>query len=154
MSLFTRNFHAINIPPLFAFTLFFIAGIIFNSAVSLFLTIFLFLLCCCGFAYKKNISTHAQLVACSFFMLAGAWLHQKELRDYHDFYAFIENKKWSSTWRAHQAWHANPENSTNLLTHSPLAPALRREGQGEGSFFQPRSNRTKRDSLLHHDSTS
>jgi len=97
MHFFTSNFHCINIPPLFAITLFFIVGIIWHSAVSLFFILFLTTLCCTLFAYKKQFAFPTQFIMCSFFVLAGAWLHQKELRDYDGFYAFIDNKKFSVT---------------------------------------------------------
>jgi len=78
-------------PPLFAITLFFMIGIIFHSVVPLFFTIFLFTSCVAFFAYKRNSTL--SIVICAFFALAGAWLHQKELHDYDEFYTFVENKK-------------------------------------------------------------
>ena len=92
MHFFTKNFHLINIPPLFAITLFFIIGIIWHTTLTLFLIIFAFLLCCSILAHIKQLQLPQQLILCSFFVCAGAWLHQKELHDYDNFYTFTNNE--------------------------------------------------------------
>lgn len=97
MYFFTKNFHLINIPPLFAITLFFIIGIILHAAVTLFLIVFGLILCCSLLAYTKQLPLPKQLLLCSFFAYAGAFLYQKEIRDYDDFYAFIDNQKITIT---------------------------------------------------------
>jgi predicted membrane metal-binding protein len=88
MQFFTQHFHLINIPPLLIITLFFIIGIIAHTYIALFCVLFFISLGGAFFAYKQHIPLPKQLLLCSFFMLAGAYLHQKELRDYDDFYAF------------------------------------------------------------------
>lgn len=97
MQLLSKNFHLINIPPLFAITLFFIFGIIWHTSLTLFVIIFAFLLCYTLFAYSKQLPFPKQLILCIFFMYLGAYLHQKELNDYNDFYAFTHNKKVTIT---------------------------------------------------------
>ncbi len=97
MYLFTKNFHLINIPPLFIITLFFIVGIIWHTTLIPFLAILVLLLFCALFAHLKQLPFPKQLILCSFFVCTGAWLHQKELRDYDDFYTFAHNKKITIT---------------------------------------------------------
>lgn len=97
MYLFTKNFHLINIPPLFIITLFFIVGIIWHTTLIPFLAILVLLLFCALFAHLKQLPFPKQLILCSFFVCTGAWLHQKELRDYDDFYTFAHNKKITVT---------------------------------------------------------
>lgn len=93
----SKNFHLITIPPLFAVTLFFILGIIWHTALTLFFMFFLLTLCYAFFVYQKQNTFPKQLVICSFFVLTGAWLHHKELRNYDEFYTFIDNKKCTVT---------------------------------------------------------
>jgi competence protein ComEC len=97
MHLLAKNFHLINIPPLFAITLFFIIGIIWHAAFTLFVLIFLLLLCYALFAHLKQLSLPKQLLLCSLFTCAGSWLHHKELYDYDAFYTFVDNKKITIT---------------------------------------------------------
>jgi competence protein ComEC len=92
MHFLTKNFHFINISPLFVLTLFFIIGIIWHTHLALFLIIFSLLLCCCITQYNKHFLLSQQLILCSFFAFAGAWLHQRELHNYDDFYTFTHNK--------------------------------------------------------------
>jgi competence protein ComEC len=92
---FTNNFHFINISPIFTITLFFIIGIMCYALLIPFLIIFTLLLCCTLFFQQQEL--FKPLIICSFFACAGAWLHQKELRDYDDFYTFAENKKITVT---------------------------------------------------------
>src|SRR5712691_6592093 len=95
INFFTKNFHLINIPPLFYISLFFVAGIIWHSALILFLGMCLLVSCYASVAYFKNFPIPTQLILCSFFTLYGAWLHEREVRNYNDFYTFIENKKFT-----------------------------------------------------------
>src|SRR5438445_10357840 len=97
MHFFTKNFHLINIPPIFTITLFFIICIIWHTTLPLFLIIFTLLLCYSVLAHIKQLQLPQQLILCSFFACAGAWLHQKELCDYDDFYTFTNNKSVSIT---------------------------------------------------------
>jgi predicted membrane metal-binding protein len=97
MHLLAKNFHLINIPPLFAITLFFIIGIIWHAAFTLFVLIFLLLLCCTLFAHLKQLPLPKKLLLFSFFACAGSWLHHKELSDYDAFYTFAGNKKITIT---------------------------------------------------------
>ncbi|HLW72793.1 MAG TPA: ComEC/Rec2 family competence protein [Candidatus Babeliales bacterium] len=97
MHFFTNNFSTINIPPLFTVTLFLIIGIIWYTSLTLFLTIFMLLLCYTLYTYIKQLPLPKQLILYSFFMCIGAWLHHKELHDYNDFYTFINNKKCTIT---------------------------------------------------------
>ena len=92
MHLLTKNFHLINIPPLLIITLFFIIGIIWHSALSMLVIIFCITLCCAFFAHAQQLPLPKQLIICSFFALTGAYLHHKELRDYDNFYTFINNQ--------------------------------------------------------------
>lgn len=95
-SFFVKNFHPIGIPPLFYITLFFVAGIIWHSSLTLFLIIFVLSVSYATVVYIiKQIPIPKQLIICSFFTLFGAWLHEKEIRDYNDFYTYIENKKFT-----------------------------------------------------------
>ena len=89
MQFFTQHFHSIAIPPLLIITLFFIIGIIFHA--SIIILCILFCIICLGsalLAYRQQLPLPKQLILCSFFAVAGAYLHHKELRDYDDFYAF------------------------------------------------------------------
>jgi predicted membrane metal-binding protein len=92
---FTKNFHLINLSPLLLLTLCFIIGINYHCMLIPFLVIFLVALCSFLIAHMKGISFPTQLLICSFFTLAGAWLHHKEWNDYHQFYSFIHNQKTS-----------------------------------------------------------
>jgi predicted membrane metal-binding protein len=94
---FVKHFHLIHIPPLFIITLFFIIGIIWHTAFTFFCAIFALLLCISSFAYIKQIGFSKQMVLCSFFTCIGAFLHQKEIRDYDNFYNFVTNKKITIT---------------------------------------------------------
>lgn len=96
-SFFIKNFHLINLPPLLVITIFFIIGIIFYTMLMPFLIIFLFTLLSFFYARLTHISLPTQLVICSFFTLAGAWLHHAELRDYNNFYTLINNEKCTVT---------------------------------------------------------
>ena len=97
MYFFIKNFHLINISPLFIITLFFIIGIICHTTLIPLLAILVLLLCCALFAHLTTTTLSKQLILCSFFICSGAWLHQKELRDYDNFYTFAQNKKITVT---------------------------------------------------------
>jgi predicted membrane metal-binding protein len=97
MNFFSSNFHRINIPPLLLIVFCFIIGISNHSLLLLFCAIFCLSLCCVFFAYIKQMQLPQQLILCSFFTLFGAWLHNKELQDYHNFYSFADNKKITVT---------------------------------------------------------
>jgi hypothetical protein len=88
MHFFTQSFHLINIPPLLTITLCFIIGIIWHASMTLFFTLLCITLASALFAYQQKRSLPTQLILCSFFAFTGAYLYQKELRDYHDFYEF------------------------------------------------------------------
>lgn len=88
MEFFTQRFHLINIPPLVPIALFFIIGIIWHTNIGLLFAIFLISVGVSLYTYKKKLFLPKQLILCSFFCLTGAYLHQKELRDYDDFYEF------------------------------------------------------------------
>src|SRR5260221_7985168 len=92
---FIKHFHLINIPPLFYITLFFSIGLMCKLFLMLFFITFLLLVCYALLAYVKQLPIPKQLILCSFFTLCGAWLHQKEIRDYNKFYALVENKKFT-----------------------------------------------------------
>lgn len=96
-SFFLKNFHLINFSPLLTIVIFFIVGITFHTLLIPFLIIFLLTLLSFVCAYSKRTSFPKQLLICSFFSLAGAWLHQKEWHDYNEFYAAIDNKKITIT---------------------------------------------------------
>lgn len=93
MSFFTKLFHLITIPPIFYITLFFVIGIVCHSMLLFFLSIFFLLSCYTIFAHIKKFPIQNQLILYSFFALFGAWLHNKEISEYHDFYTFVKNKK-------------------------------------------------------------
>lgn len=97
MHFFTKHFYLINIPPLLAITLCFIIGIIWHTTAALFLMIFISLLCLSLLLYTKQIAFLTQLTLCSFFMYVGAYLHQKDLNDYHDFYTFTHEQQVAIT---------------------------------------------------------
>src|SRR5579872_29310 len=90
---FTKNFHLINIPPLFYITLSFVVGIIWHSAFILFLTLCLLLALYALRAYFRKTSIPQHLLLCSLFAIYGAWLYEKEIIDYNNFYTCVENKK-------------------------------------------------------------
>jgi len=89
---FNKYFHIITLSPLFLPTCCFIIGIVWYTALTSFLIIFLLLLLSSFIISNKKYLPSAQLVLCSFFICAGAWLHQKELKNYNDFYIFTQNK--------------------------------------------------------------
>ena len=95
MHSFTKNFHIINISPLFIITLFFIIGIICHTLLIPFLGFYILLICYTPFSQKKELLK--RLIIYSLFAFAGAWLHNKELRDYDNFYTLFENKKITVT---------------------------------------------------------
>src|SRR5258705_3707549 len=88
MHFFTQSFHLITIPPLLTITLFFIIGIIWHASMTLFFGLLCITLASALFAYQQKKPLPKQLILCSFFAFTGAYLYQKELRDYHDFYEF------------------------------------------------------------------
>jgi Competence protein len=92
MHFFTKNFHIITISPLFSFTIFFIIGIIWHNALLLFLIIFVLFFFYYVTSYNKQFPLSHQLILCSLCTCAGAWLHQKELYNYDNFYEFTHNK--------------------------------------------------------------
>lgn len=92
MHFFTKNFHIITISPLFSLTIFFIIGIIWYNALVLFLIIFSSFLCYYFTPYNKQFPLSHQLILYSLCAFAGAWLHQKELYNYDNFYEFTHNK--------------------------------------------------------------
>lgn len=97
MHSFTKHFHLITIPPLFTIMLFFIIGIIFHANLSFLLITFGLLLCYSLCAYSKQLPFPKQLLLCSFFAYAGAFLCQKEIHHYDDFYTFVDNQKITIT---------------------------------------------------------
>lgn len=90
---FIKNFHPINIPPLFYITLSFVAGIIWHSLFIFFVGISSALSCCALFAYFRKTSIPQHLLLCSLFAAYGSWLYEKEINDYNNFYTCVENKK-------------------------------------------------------------
>jgi len=97
MSFFKTNFHLIHLPPLLPITICFIIGIALHSHLLLFSTFFACTICYAWFTYFKKCIVQKQLILCSFFALAGAWLHHKEWHDYHDFYTLTNNQKVTVT---------------------------------------------------------
>jgi competence protein ComEC len=97
MHFFTKNFHFIALSPLFSLTIFFIIGIIWHTALILFLIIFSLFFCYYFTSYNKRFPLSHQLILCSLCACAGAWLHQKELYDYDNFYTFTNDKPISIT---------------------------------------------------------
>ena len=97
ISFFSKNFHLINFPPLLLITICFIIGITHHVMLMQFLIVFL--LCACIFFYTNFTKQNSPnlLIICSFFTLAGAWLHHKEWQDYNTFYTTIDNKKVTVT---------------------------------------------------------
>lgn len=97
MHFFTHNFHRINISPLFTLTISFIIGIIYYTAFISFLIIFVLFLCYYLTPYNKQFPLSQQLLLCSLCACTGAWLHQKEIRDYDNFYTFTHNEPLTIT---------------------------------------------------------
>jgi len=58
---------------------------------------FLIALCIYGVSHYKKISLPKKLIFYSLFALLGAWLPNKEIQDYNNFYSFIENKEFTVT---------------------------------------------------------
>ncbi len=92
MYLFTKYFHCINLPPLLAITVFFIVGILLHAAEWLCIAVFCAIIGIILFSYYKKTPLPTQLLFCSFALVAGAYLHNKDLRDYDDFYILIDGK--------------------------------------------------------------
>ncbi len=97
MSLIKSHFHLINIPPLMAMMICFMIGIAGHASLPFFGIIFLVTLCIYGISHCKQISVPKEFIFYSFFALTGAWMHQKELRDYDTFYQYVGDTKITVT---------------------------------------------------------
>jgi len=95
MHILTNNFHCIDVSPLFIITLSFIIGIMCHTLLIPLCIIFALLICCVPLLQQHVL--FKQLILCSFFICAGAWLHHKELRDYDNFYELVHNKQITVT---------------------------------------------------------
>lgn len=99
MNFFIKNFYLIHLPPLLSITLFFIIGIIWHQALTLFSIIFflLFLSFCLSFFFLTYFKIFKKCIIFSFFVLFGAWLHTREWKTYNNFYTLVDKKKIAIT---------------------------------------------------------
>ena len=95
--LFFKHFHLINLSPLLLITICFIIGINYHFLLTLFAIIFLCILCGFFLAPHNYQAFFRQALLCSFFIIAGALLHEREWHNYHDFYTSINGQNITIT---------------------------------------------------------
>lgn len=90
-------FHTFTLPPILFVTLFFILGIANHTFLHTFFIFFLISLCATTYFFSQNRIFRKNLILYPLFLLLGAFLHQKKLSDYDNFYASINNQKLTIT---------------------------------------------------------
>lgn len=98
MYLFVKHFHTLSIPPLLPITIAFIVGIIWQSTYFFATTttlvfVALIITFCCFINKNRQIATlySRNILLYFFFILAGAYLYNKQIVDHNNFYLFASN---------------------------------------------------------------